>query len=200
MRSPGVHPKKQFPLSGRLLLLVGVSSMMFALTYDFFTARMPNFGMTQLAGLVVGAITALAGLRTMLSLRARTWDGLLVLVYLTGILFMGLRHQHHGLHRSSGMLHNLSFSFSDVTINVLGFIPLGYLMMSYLLSSDRTPKKVPVICLAISACIGVSLLIELSQSYLPGRTSSVVDLMSNGVGATGGVAFCLLEKKHFRDT
>ncbi|MFC1535295.1 VanZ family protein [Thermodesulfobacteriota bacterium] len=97
------------------------------------------------------------------------------------------------------MLQDLSFSFSDVTINILGFIPLGYLMMSYFLSSDRIQKKIPVICLIIAACIGISLLIELSQYYLPGRSSSLLDLLFNGLGAFGGIIYYLFEKRLSRN-
>jgi hypothetical protein len=195
MRHPGIYKKKQFSLFSLFLLFIGISGMIFAVTIDFFKASVPNFGINQLAGFVISTIIALAGLRKITVLKARIWDGLLLLVYLAGILFMGLRSRNHGLTKSSGMLHDLSFSFSDVAINILGFIPLGYLMMSYFLSSDRKQKKVPVICLSITACIGISFIIELSQYYLPGRTSSLSDLLFNGLGAFGGIIYYLLEKR-----
>ncbi len=169
--------------------------MIFAITFDLFKANRPDFGINQSAGFVVSAIIALAGLRTIKLLKSRIWDGLLLLVYLSGILFMGLRSKGHGLSRSSGMLQGLSLSFSDVAINVLGFIPLSYLMMSYFLSSDRIRKKVSVICLTIATCIGISLLIELSQYYLPGRSSSQLDLLFNGLGSFGGIIYYLLERR-----
>ena len=96
------------------------------------------------------------------------------------------------------MLQNFGLSFSDVTINIVGFVPLGYLMMSYFLSRDRTPTKIPLIGLTVTACIAVSLLIELSQYYLPGRTSSLVDLICNGLGAIAGIFVCLFECHHTR--
>ena len=199
MRHPGRHPiiykNKKFSLFSLLLLFIGISGMIFAATIDFFKASGPNFGINQLAGFVISTIIALAGLRKIAVLKARIWDGLLLLVYLVGILFMGLRSKHHGLAKPSGMLDDLSFSFYDAAINILGFIPLGYLMMSYLLSSDRKQKMVPVICLSIIACISISLIIELSQYYIPGRTSSLSDLLFNGLGAFGGIIYYLLEKR-----
>jgi glycopeptide antibiotics resistance protein len=189
MRYPGIYKRKQFSLFSIFLLFIGISGMIFAVTFDFFKARVPNFGINQLAGFVVSAIIALAGLRKIALLRTRIWDGLLLLVYLAGILFMGLKPENQGLIRPSGMLHDLNFSFSDSAINILGFIPLGYLMISYFLSSDRIQKKVPVICLTMAACIGISLLIELSQYYLPGRSSSLLDLLFNGLGAFGGIIY-----------
>jgi hypothetical protein len=196
MRYFAIDKKTQLSLFGPLLLIIGVSGMAFAAAFDFFTGSVPFFGIKQIAGFVVSTIVALAGLRKMTLLRARLWDGLLLLVYLGGILFMGLRSKSHGLNRSSGMLQDLTFYTSDVVINILGFIPLGYLMISYFLSSDRRKKKeLPVIGLTIATCISISLLIELSQYYLPGRTSSLVDLFCNGLGALGGIVFYLLESK-----
>jgi polyferredoxin len=199
MQNSGIYKKKQFSLFSLFLLFIGISGMIFAVTIDFFKASAPNFGINQLAGFVISTIIALAGLRKIAVLKARIWDGLLLLVYLAGILFMGLRSHKHGLTKSSGILHDLSFYFSDVAINILGFIPLGYLMMSYFLSSGRKQKKVPVICLSITACIGISFIIELSQYYLPGRSSSLSDLLFNGLGAFGGIIYYLLEKRLSRN-
>ena len=195
MQNSGIYKKKPFSLVSLFLLFIGISGMIFFVTIDFFKASAPNFGINQLAGFVISTIIALAGLRKITVLKARIWDGLLLLFYLAGILFMGLRSNNHGLTKSSGMLHDLSFSFSDVAINILGFIPLGYLMMSYFLSSDRKQKKVPVIFLSITACIGISFIIELSQYYLPGRSSSLSDLLFNALGAFGGIIYYLLEKR-----
>jgi len=195
MRHPGVYKKKQFSLVSFFLLFIGITGMIFAVTIDFFKASVPNFGINQLAGFVISTIIALAGLRKIGVLKARRWDGLLLLVYLAGILFMGLKFENHGLTKSSSMLHDLRFSFSDVAVNILGFIPLGYLMVSYFFSSDRKQKKVHVICLSITACIVISFIIELSQYYIPGRSSSLVDLLFNGLGAFGGIIYYLLEKR-----
>jgi hypothetical protein len=194
----GIYKKKNFSLFNFFLLFIGISGMIFAATFDIFKDSVPNFGLNQLAGFVVSAIIAMTGLRRIELVRARMWDGLLLVVYLAGILFMGLRSTSHFLDRSSGILQNLSFSFSDVAINFLGFIPLGYLMMSYLILSERIQKRVHAICVTIAACIGISLLIEVSQYYLPGRTSSLIDLLFNGLGAIGGIGYCLIEKRFSR--
>ena len=203
MRYSGIYKNKKFSVYSLFLLFIGICGMIVATTFDFFITSVPHSGLNQIAGFAVSSIIALAGLRQIEILRARIWDGLLLLAYLAGILFMGLRSVGHSLYRSSGMLQqDLNFYFSDVAINILGFIPLGYLMMSYFISSDRMQKKVPVCCLAIAACIGIgiSLLIELSQYYIPGRTSSLFDLLFNGLGAFGGIIYFLLEKGAFRNT
>lgn len=191
-----VNEKKHFSFFGFFLLFIGIGGMFFTLTFDFLKTSVPNFGINQLAGFVISTIIALTGLRKINLLSARIWDGLLFLVYLAGILFMGLRPENHGFNGPSGMLKiDLNASFSDVSINILGFIPLGYLMLSYFLSSNRIQKKIPVVCLTMAACIGISLLIELSQYYIPGRSSSLSDLFFNGVGAFAGITYFLLEKR-----
>lgn len=200
MRYSGIEKKRQFSLSGVFLLFIGISGMIFSLGFDFLKTEPPNFGFDQFAGFVVSTIIALAGMRKTEILKSRIWDGLLLLVYLAGILFMGLRSEHHGLHKSSGMLQDLSFGFYDVSINIFGFIPLGYLMTSYFLSNDRIQKKVSAIGLIIASCIVISLLIELSQYYLPGRTSSLLDVLSNGLGAFIGITYYLLEKRLSRNS
>ena len=193
MRYSGISKKKQLSVFSLFILFIGISGMIFFVTFDFFKASAPNFGISQLAGFVVSAILTLAELRKIEVLRARIWDGFLLLVYLAGILFMGLRSVSQDVYWPTGMLQGLSFSFSDVAINILGFIPLGYLIMSYFLPRDRIQKKTSVSYLALAICIGISLLIELSQYYIPGRTSSLSDVLFNGLGAFGGIIFYLLE-------
>jgi VanZ family protein len=194
MRYPGIQKKRQFSLFNLFLLIIGVNGMIFAVTFDFFNAGIPNFGINQLAGTIISAIIALMGLRKIGPLRSRIWDRLLLTIYLAGILFMGLRPVSPGFNGPRGMLQVHSIYFPDVVENILGFVPLGYLMMIYILSIDRLQKK-HIAILNIIICIGISLLIELSQYYIPGRESSLSDIFFNGLGAFGATIFCLLEKK-----
>jgi len=193
-----IFKKWQFSPFSLFLLFVGVSGMILAVTFDFFKAGVPNFGIDQLAGFIISTIVALAGLRKTRLLRSRTWDRLFILAYLAGILFMGLRPMNHGFNGSSGILQDMHTSFSDVAINILGFAPVGYLMMLYFFSIDRIQKKIPVVFLNIVTCIGISLVIESVQYYIPGRTSSLSDILFNGLGAFGGTIYCLLEKGYSR--
>lgn len=194
MRYTGID-KKKHSLFSTFLFSIGIIGIILAVTYDLFKASAPDFGIYQMAGFVVSTIIALAGFRKIAFMRTRIWDGLLLLIYLAGILFMGLRFKSYGLNRSGGILQDLSFSFSDVAINFLGFIPFGYLMMSYLILNNRIRKEITVFFLSIAACIGISLFIEVSQYYLPGRSSSLLDLLVNGLGAFCGIIYCLLEKR-----
>ena len=199
MRYSSEFKRRQFSFFNLVLLFIGFSGMIFFVTFDFFKAGVPNFGIDQLAGFIISLIIALAGLPKTGSRKSIIWDRLLLLVYLAGILFMGLRSGNNGFHGSSGMLQDFNISFPDIVINILGFVPLGYLMMLYFLSVDQTQKKIPAVFLNLATCIGISLLIELAQYYIPGRSSSLVDLSFNGLGALGGTVYCLLEQRYSRN-
>ena len=77
-------------------------------------------------------------------------------------------------------------SWPDVALNVLGYLPLGFLLALTLLSSMRRGAAA-----AAASALGaaLSLLFELIQVYLPARISSNVDLLCNAAGATAGAAF-----------
>lgn len=79
----------------------------------------------------------------------------------------------------------------DVAINVLGYMPLGFLLALSALRSGRTRFATLVATLAATT---LSLLMESLQSYLPARVPSQVDLALNLTGAwLGAVMAGLLE-------
>ena len=76
----------------------------------------------------------------------------------------------------------LSF-WSDVFLNVGGFIPLGFFVCAYL-SSSHARRAAPA---AIMVGVVVSLTIEILQVYIPTRDSDMTDLVANTSGAIAGV-------------
>ena len=91
------------------------------------------------------------------------------------------------LERSIGYKINVE----DVFINILGFIPFGFLGVLWLRQRWRGPI-VGVAVLVVLAGFAVSFGIEQAQAYLPTRNSSLLDLITNVVGTTFGViAACL---------
>jgi len=82
-------------------------------------------------------------------------------------------------------LWNLSF-ISDVTINVLGFIPFGFCFSALFLKTVRQRRLASYMSAAILG-VGISLVIELIQAYIPTRDSSLMDVMSNSTGTILGV-------------
>ncbi len=68
----------------------------------------------------------------------------------------------------------------DVTINLLGYLPFGFLLT---LSALRTGRRRFAVVLATLVAGLLSLTMESLQSYLPLRVASNVDLGLNGLGA-----------------
>ena len=80
---------------------------------------------------------------------------------------------------------NQSF-FQDVAVNILGFIPAGFFFAALLLKAF--PMRRLAVCLAaVLIGTGLSLLIELTQAWLPTRDSSLIDVACNAAGTILGV-------------
>jgi len=77
----------------------------------------------------------------------------------------------------------------DVTVNVLGYIPLGMLAALGALRSGWRLQSVGWVALAVSV---LSLCMEGLQSYLPSRVPSREDFLLNTVGAWSGVALAVV--------
>jgi hypothetical protein len=76
----------------------------------------------------------------------------------------------------------------DVTINIAGFVPLGFFFYAYFAprrSNSAFKTSVAVILLGGT----ISLLIEVLQFYLPTRDSSLKDVVTNTLGTGFGVLF-----------
>ncbi len=80
----------------------------------------------------------------------------------------------------------------DVAVNILGYVPLGFLLA---LSAARTHRLVHGVVAATAAAALLSLLLETSQGYLPARVPSNVDWALNTLGAwLGAVMASVLER------
>jgi hypothetical protein len=74
-------------------------------------------------------------------------------------------------------------NWSDIVANILGFVPFGFTLCGYLMSSGRVR---PAVIVTSVICGALSLLIETVQVYLPTRDSSMTDVITNFVGGTIG--------------
>jgi hypothetical protein len=82
----------------------------------------------------------------------------------------------------------LSWSYwSDVLLNVAGFVPFGFICTAYF-SRVRGVARPWLLVVALGLGLGVSLLIEIWQHYLPTRDSSMADVMTNTLGTVIGAA------------
>ncbi|MEO5881453.1 MAG: VanZ family protein [Caldimonas sp.] len=82
------------------------------------------------------------------------------------------------------------WTWFDLLSNLLGYLPLGFLLFVALVRSGR-----PAGASAWAALLGgtmFSFSLELLQNYLPQRVSSTLDLMLNAAGAAIGVGIGLL--------
>jgi VanZ family protein len=184
-----IHPN----LPRLLFLASGLSGIFFFAAVDFMHHGIsPHIGIRQLAGLVVSAIIVLSGLRTTTSSHAKSWFGSLLLIYLAGLLFMGLKPSGYILYYHRGLLAASGLSAIDCIVNILGFVPYAYLHMAYLFSRKRIGRTAVALLIVLGSGTAISLFIELAQYYIPGRTSSLIDLTTNAVGTMIGILYFLL--------
>ena len=144
-----------------------------------------GFGFLQLSLLIVSGILGGFFFRRWLFPEHYQWDWVLTALYLAGIIFAGLKPGNNFLNHPGRFLGNDVILFQDVFINILGFIPIGFLMMATL-TNNKSKKTAAII--AIMTGIGTSLMIETAQyCCVPGRISSIIDLMTNSAGVFVGV-------------
>ena len=182
-----------FTQSGVILLVLGLSIMLIVVIAGYLHIGSSGFGLRKLAILIVGGIVTLSGLRELLFPTQTRLDGVLLTIYFLGLLFMGI---HPGRSKASAMKYFLSMREvtlnKDLIINILGFSPFGYLMMSYLLGSNRlNNKKISAVAVTMLGGIAISVCLEIIQYFIPGRHSSLSDWIFNSVGTLLGVSFYL---------
>lgn len=144
-----------------------------------------GFGFIQSSMLVVSGLTGGFFLRRWQFPEKYQWDRVLTVLYLAGTIVAGLRPGHNYFYHPSSFLGNEVILFQDVFINILGFIPVGFLMMATITrnKSNRTAAIITII-----TGIGISFMIETAQyCCVSGRTSSIVDLTTNTIGLLIGV-------------
>lgn len=73
----------------------------------------------------------------------------------------------------------------DVAFNVLGYVPLGFLLT---LTALRTGRGQRAIVRATLVCLALAMLMETLQSFLPARVPSNVDMVLNAAGGWLGAA------------
>jgi hypothetical protein len=75
----------------------------------------------------------------------------------------------------------------DVILNVLGFIPLGLVLYPYFLLARGSRR--PLLMSYLTGA-GLSLIIEILQSFLPMRGSGWTDVIANSAGTALGASMC----------
>jgi VanZ family protein len=83
--------------------------------------------------------------------------------------------------------------WSDVLLNIAGFVPFGFFFCACF--SSRRAAALPALIIILFG-MAISLGMEVVQAYLPGRTSSLIDLVTNTLGTATGV--CLYQIRWVR--
>jgi hypothetical protein len=87
------------------------------------------------------------------------------------------------------------FDVKDISKNLLGFVPLGLLLLLVLRRVSNADIKW-LVFFAITAGIASSFFVELTQAYIPSRHSSILDLALNSAGTVLGTgAACVLLRR-----
>jgi hypothetical protein len=80
---------------------------------------------------------------------------------------------------------------SDIAVNILGFIPFGFLLALWEEQRDRSSRWRSCV-FAILVGTLISLVIEVTQAFIPVRDSSMVDVICNTGGAAIGAGCWML--------
>lgn len=121
-------------------------------------------------------------------------EGTEVKDYITGIQKLNIPVRYHILKKHfisppwKDFKANKSF-FNDFINNLLGFIPLGFILCALFIQSGGIFRK-KAILFSVVSCFLVSLGIEVTQAWIPSRSSQVLDLMLNTIGAFIGTIVC----------
>ena len=177
-----------------LHLAIGIAGVIFFASFDILRGHPLKFGLYQFAGITISAVIVLSGISDWLPWSQKNTLGALFLLYLGGLFFMGF-FPHARFHHHAGQLLVWGrFSGSDAVINILGFVPFGFLAMILLTESGQTGRW-QALGRVLVFSLFVSLTIEIVQYFLPGRTSSLIDVLTNVTGALCGAALSDLEHR-----
>ena len=172
-------------------ITVGIILILMAVTVDLFFNGTPGYGWKQMVCFVGGPLCFMTGVRILTLKRQKLFDYILLGTFLSGILFIGLKSEEYGLDYSYELLSIYNFSTFDFIVNILGFIPIGYLLMSIAEEYNHSQNTKIIVTIGIGFLIGF--VIEAVQLVcIKSRVASIYDLFGNCIGTTIG-AFMLVE-------
>jgi hypothetical protein len=85
-------------------------------------------------------------------------------------------------------------SIADIIINLAGFIPFGFVLFATFIRFGGAFEKHGLL-ITVALCFMVSLTIEILQAWLPSRSSHMLDLVLNTLGALIGAVSCRLFRR-----
>ncbi|MEQ1532970.1 MAG: VanZ family protein [Sideroxydans sp.] len=118
---------------------------------------------------------------------------ILFLIYVSLSPFEGWQEQGVNLSDVLAAPFGQTYTAFDAIVNVLAYVPLGLLLMLTLRVYFGALRSA---LLAVLGAFTLSLSLEFLQLYLPARTSSNVDMLTNTVGALVGALLALYIARH----
>lgn len=189
--------KKHLSITNFFLKTIGAIGIIVSLGYDFFRLSEPDFGRKQFMGFIGSVMILIAGLKKPSGTKNTFQDFVSLFIYIAGMFYLVLvPHHYHHHHANSVMLGLAGFSMVDFCLNVIGFMPLGYLLMSLLSQFTAKYKQTMTLIVVFLTGVLLSFLIEISQHYIPGRTSSLIDVAANGLGTLSGILIFLIHRAY----
>jgi VanZ family protein len=82
----------------------------------------------------------------------------------------------------------------DLVVNVLGYMPLGVLLLLALARDRHWPLTAAAVATLVLGA-ALSLVLELLQNFLPRRVPSAIDWACNSAGVTAGLVLALLAQR-----
>lgn len=92
-----------------------------------------------------------------------------------------------------GVKLNRSFVI-DIILNLVGFIPAAFILNLLFVNISGSIGKYSAVT-TVLLCFFISLFIEIAQAWMPSRSSQMLDLMLNSVGALLGVMLYLFTRR-----
>jgi len=181
-------------LRNKILIVVGVCGVFFFLGYDFFRPGVPEFGRMQFMGFIASVMMLLTGLRKLDVHRKGFWNAILIFIYFAGFLYLVLMPRRPAWFGNTAFMALTGFSKFDFILNVFGFMPFGYFLWSIFPESDSKNSQTLMFFLILAIGISASFLIESAQYFIPGRSSSFIDVAANGAGTIFGMLFYQFER------
>jgi VanZ family protein len=84
----------------------------------------------------------------------------------------------------------------DVVVNVIGYLPLGFLAV---LAAYPRLRGAGALAFGLACAVATSFLLESLQLYLPSRTSSNLDLLANTAGGAAGALVAVAATRQLMD-
>ncbi len=83
----------------------------------------------------------------------------------------------------------------DILVNIAGFVPFGFFVSALLLDATRLSRRKAFIAVILMGA-AISLSIELTQVYIPGRDSQLSDVIDNTLGTLAGTLLFARISRH----